>query len=197
LSVTHASRFEPYAELVPRALRQPVPAGYYHVTARGIGDLFHDDHDRTWFLTLLARARWECVAYCLMTNHYHLVLRVHDATLSPQMQRLNGLYAQSFNNRHDRRGHLFEGRFRLTCIQSEKHLAEACRYVVCNPVRAGLCAHPRDWAWSSYRASAGIERAPDCLALSPLHELCGGPGGYAAYVDDVLQSQKGSDPAGV
>jgi putative transposase len=152
--------------------RQEVPAGYYHVTARGIGGLFHDDHDRTWFLTLLTRLvrkeAWQCLAYCLMTNHYHLVLRVRDATLSRGIQWLNGLYAQTFNQRHHRRGHLFEGRFRLTFIETEEHLAEACRYVVCNPVRAGLCTHPEEWAWSSYRATAGS------------------PAAYAAYVDETL-----------
>jgi putative transposase len=179
---------------LPRAARPSVPAGYYHVATRGNGHepIFRDDLDRTWFLTLLTREAWECLAYCLMTTHYHLVLRVSDATLSRGMQRLSGLYAQAFNNRHDRRGHLFAGRYRLTFIETGEHLAEACRYVVCNPVRAGLCDHPGEWAWSSYRASAGLGRAPDCLAVSAIHELFGSPDGFAAYVN-----QKGSDPEGV
>jgi REP-associated tyrosine transposase len=130
-----------------------------------------------------------------MTNHYHLVVRVPDASLSRGLQWLNGLHGQSYNGRHNRRGHLFEGRFRLPYIESEQHLAEACRYVVCNPVRAGLSDHPKDWAWSSYRATAGLERGPDCLAASATHELFGSPAEYTAYVDEVLQ--KGSDPFGV
>jgi putative transposase len=171
---------------VPRSARKIVPAGYYHVTTRGNRQeaIFSDDNDRTWFLTLLTRETWQCFAYCLMTNHYHLVLRVPDASLSRGMGRLNGLYAQVFNKRHKRRGHLFDGRFRLTFIETGEHLVEACRYVVCNPVRAGLCRHPRDWPWSSYRATAGFERAPDCLSLSAVHALFGGPDGYAAYVDE-------------
>jgi len=161
------------------------------VTTRGTGHepTFRDDNDRTWFLTLLTRLvrreSWQCLAYCLMTNHYHLVLRVPEATLSRGMGWLNGLYAQTFNERHHRRGHLFEARYRLTFIETEEHLAEACRYVVCNPVRAGLCRHPGDWAWSSYRATAGIERAPECLAFSAVHGLFGSPAGYAEYVDGV------------
>src|SRR5919204_3789108 len=181
-----------YPECMPRSARQIVPAGYYHVTTRGNRDeaIFRDDHDRTWFLTLLTRyvkqESWQCLAYCLMTNHYHVVLRVPDASLSRGMGRLNGLYAQAFNKRHGRRGHLFAGRYRLTFIETEEHLAEACRYVVCNPVRGGLCDHPSRWAWSSYPATAGLRRAPDCLALPAIHGLFGGPAGYAAYVDEVL-----------
>ena len=177
---------------MPRAKREPVPAGYYHVTTRGHRDepIFVDDHDRTWFLTLLtrlvAKEAWQCLAYCLMSNHYHLVLSVPEASLSYGMQRLNGLYAQSFNNRHNRRGHLFGARYRLTFIETEVHLVEACRYVVLNPVRACLCHRPGDWAWSSYRTTVGVEQAPDCLALSAIHELFGGPSGFAMYVDEVL-----------
>jgi REP-associated tyrosine transposase len=174
---------------VPRALRQHVPAGYYHVTTLGIEPIFLDDHDRTWFVTLLMRAPWECLAYCLMTNHYHLVLYVSDGVLSRAMQRLNGLYAQAFNNRRNRRGHLFAGRYRLTYIETEEHLAEACRYVVCNPVRADLCEHPRDWTWSSYRATVD--------GGWPRLELFASIDDYVAYVDEALLDKRGSDPRGV
>ena len=188
---------------VPRSTRPHVPRGCYHVTRRGNGDepVFLDDNDRTWFLTLFTRVvrkeSWQCFAYCLMTNHYHVVLRVSDGSLSRGLQWVNGLYAQAFNNRHNRRGHVFGGRYTLTSVGTEEHLAEACRYVVCNPIRAGLCDHPGDWAWSSYRAAAGIERGPGCLALSAINDVFGSPSGFAAYVDDVLPTQKGSGPVGV
>jgi putative transposase len=177
---------------MPRQLRGDVPAGYYHVAARGNRNdsVFLDDIDRTWFLTLLTRVvtreSWQCLAYCLMSNHYHLVLHIGSDSLPRGMRWLNGLYAQSFNDRHDRRGHVFGGRYRLTYIESEQHLAEACRYVVCNPVRASLCDHPAAWAWSSYRATAGVEPAPSCLALSMIRGLFGGRDGYVTSVDEVL-----------
>ena len=188
---------------MPRQPRADVPAGYYHVTTRGNRNeaVFLDDVDRTWFLTLLtrlaARESWQCLAYCLMTSHYHLVLTVPNDSLPRGMRWLNGLYAQAFNARHDRRGHLFGGRYRLSYIESERHLAEACRYVVCNPVRAGLCDHPGEWVWSSYRASAGVEPAAGCLALSELRSLFGSADEYVALVDEVLLEKKGQTPFGV
>ena len=177
---------------MPRSARRIVPAGFYHVTAHGTGNelIFLDDDDRTWFLTVLTRLvkreSWLCLAYCLMSNHYHLVLRVSEATLSRGMGWLNGLYAQAFNKRHKRRGHLFDSRYRLTFIETEEHLAEACRYAVLNPVRAGLCTHPDDWVWSSYRATAGLDRAPDCLSLSVINELFGPSSRYVEYVEEGL-----------
>lgn len=104
------------------------------------------------FVRLLAsvvdRFRWRCHAYCLMPNHYHLVVRALRVDLSRGMHRLNFLYAQGFNHRYERTGHLFQNRFGARLIESEEYLADACTYVRMNPVRAGLCVEAEDWPWS-------------------------------------------------
>lgn len=153
--------------------------GYYHVTSRGNnkGLIFLDDTDRRIFLELLDRfARrhgWVVIAYCLMPNHYHLVVYLPSGGLSAGMQLLNSGYACRFNRRHDRIDHVFRQRFTCTPIESEAHLAEACRYTVLNPVRAGLCASPEDWPWSSYRASVGLDLPHPCLHDTVLLRLFG------------------------
>ena len=137
-----------------RQPRSELPDGYFHVTARAVagGDLFRDDLDRTLFVELLTRAgirfRWACHAYCLMTTHYHLLIESTRAAMSQGMHRLNGLYAQNFNARHERRGHVFEERFSAYVVEGETYVENACRYVLLNPVRAGLCKSPEDWPWS-------------------------------------------------
>jgi putative transposase len=160
-----------------RQLRdQPAP-GVVHVTSRGVrrGAIFVDDHDRLVFMAFLAQASdrrdWRCLAYCLMTNHFHLVLALREGTLSRGMHRLNGLFARRFNERHGHVGHLFEARFASGVVESEDHLLEVLRYVVLNPVRAGLCADPADWPWSSFRATAGIDRCPRFLAAPRVRAL--------------------------
>ncbi len=100
-----------------------------------------------------------------MDNHYHLVVETPDANLSKGMRQLNGVYTQIFNRRHKRVGHLFQGRYKAIIVQREGYLLELIRYVVLNPVRAGLVSHPGDWKWSSYKATAGREEAPAFLAL--------------------------------
>ena len=129
--------------------------------------IYHDDADRSRFLTTLETAieqyRLECHAYCLMPNHYHLVLRTLEPNLSTAMQYLNGVYAQWWNKRHTRVGHVLQGRFKAQLIQREGYFLEACRYVVLNPVRAGLVTHVEDFAWSSYRSTAGLEPQPRWL----------------------------------
>jgi putative transposase len=153
-----------------RRLRLLVPGGAYHVTSRGAARslLFRDDEDRERFLDLLgklvARHDWACHAYCLMTTHYHLVVRTPDANLAVGMQQLNGAYAQGFNHRHAMRGHVLESRYGAVLIEREAHLLEAIRYVVLNPVRAGICANPDDWPWSSYRSTIGVTPCPTFLA---------------------------------
>jgi putative transposase len=137
-----------------RQPRSELPDGFFHVTARGVagGDLFRDDVDRALFVELLARAgitfRWACHAYCLMTTHYHLLIESSRPALSHGMHRLNGLYAQNFNARHGRRGHLFEERFSAYVIEGDAYLENACYYVLHNPVRAGLCESAEDWPWN-------------------------------------------------
>ena len=140
-----------------RMLRTLLPDGYFHVYTRGVAgsDVFRDDEDRRFFLALLARATrrygWELQAMCLMTTHYHIVLESTRAQLSAGMQWLNGLYAQTFNRRYGRFGHLFAGRFGARVIEGDEYLARACEYVLLNPVQAGLCGSPGEWRWSATR----------------------------------------------
>ena len=110
-------------------------------------------------MSLIAMA-WLCHAYCLMDNHYHLLIETPQPNLSLSMRQLNGRYTQTYNRRHARVGHLFQGRFTAILVEKEAHLLELCRYVVLNPIRAKLVPHPRQWAWSSYRATVGETPAP-------------------------------------
>jgi putative transposase len=131
--------------------------GIYHVTARGVARsvIARDDDDRRYFLVLLAREvrheGWDCHVFCLMPNHYHLVVETNIESLSRGLHRLNGNLARSFNDRSKRWGHLFGDRFAAFAIRDEKHLRHACEYVLNNPVRAGLCERAEDWPWSGSR----------------------------------------------
>jgi putative transposase len=144
---------------VPRRPRRLLGDGTYHVTARGVArtDTFRDAHDYRSFLRLFAdvveRYEWRCHAFCLMPNHYHLAVATPLESLSGGLHRLNGMYAQRFNKRHERWGHLFGDRFAARLIDTERHLRAACRYILDNPVRAGLCDKPGDWPWSSAATS--------------------------------------------
>ena len=139
-------------------LRSTLPDGFFHAYNRAVfgAVLFEDDADCRLFLRLLMRTAkrctWELHALCLMTTHYHLVLRAPVAYLSAGMQWLNGVYAQRFNRRRERFGHLFAGRFGARVIEDENYLERACEYVLLNPVRAGLCDRPGDWRWSGSRS---------------------------------------------
>ena len=122
--------------------------------ARGVARaaIYRDDDDRRFFLRLVLnvveRWRWDFHALCLMGNHYHFVIDASREALSAGMQRLNGVYARAFNDRYDRRGHLFGDRFACRIVEDEAYLHELCAYVLDNPVRAGLCTRPQDWPWS-------------------------------------------------
>ena len=152
-----------------RPLRIEYPGAVYHITICGSAyqDIFLDDADREKFLEVLdqtvERFNWLCHAYCLMTNHYHLLIETIDPTLSRGMRQLNGVYTQWFNRRHNRVGHLFQGRFKSILIDKDAYLLEVSRYIVLNPVRAGIVSHPRDWRWSSYRETAGMRIPPGFL----------------------------------
>ena len=154
-----------------RQLRLEFAGAMYHVTARGNDRqaIYADDQDRARFLDLLAREidqqRWHCYAYCLMDNHYHMLLETPGPTLSQGMRRLNGVYTQTVNRRHGRVGHVLQGRFKSIVVDKESYLLELCRYIALNPVRAHLVRTPEQWAWSSYLATAGMRRAPDWLAV--------------------------------
>jgi putative transposase len=152
-----------------RPLRLAYPGALYHVTTRGNARqaIYTDDQDRSTFLAVLAavvtRSQWLCHAYCLMDNHYHLLIETPQGNLSAGMRQLNGVYTQRFNRRHTRVGHVFQGRFKAILVERENYLLELCRYVVLNPVRAGLAKRPQTYRWSSYRATAGLEKAPEWL----------------------------------
>jgi putative transposase len=146
-----------------------LPGALYHVTARGNNRerIFAEDWDRVLFLDCLDRVderyAWMCHAYCLMDTHYHLLIETPQPNLALGCQRLNGVYAQLFNQRHGRIGHLFQGRYHAALVQTDSHVLEAARYIVLNPVRAGLARGPADWSWTSYHATAGLALRPRCL----------------------------------
>jgi REP element-mobilizing transposase RayT len=164
---------------MPRPLRITEPGGFYHVRSRGNDGraIFIDDVDRRRHLALLSRAatrhRWLVFGYCQMTNHFHLALQLRDDELSAGMQELLTGYAREWNRRHGHTGHLFRSRFESSPILSERHLVATVRYVDLNPVRAGMKARPELWPWSSYRSHAGLEHAPQFLALGAFHALLG------------------------
>jgi putative transposase len=154
-----------------RPLRIEYAGAVYHITSRGNEKkaVFKTDQDRTNFLNTLQhvkkRYNWICHAYCLMDNHYHLLIETPEGNLAIGMRQLNGVYTQLFNKLHGRTGHLFQGRYKSILIQKDSHLLEVCRYVVLNPVRARMVESPDAWKWSSYRATAGREAAHPCLAV--------------------------------
>lgn len=155
-----------------RPLRIEFAGALYHVTSRGNErrPIFRNDRDRRTFLTLLEQAtkrfQWSVTAYVLMTNHYHLVIQTPEPNLSRGMQWLNGTYAAWFNHRHQRTGHLFQGRFHAFLVEKEAYFAELLRYVVLNPVRAKMVARPEDYRWSSYRATVGLDVAAAWLDVA-------------------------------
>ena len=169
-----------------RPLRLPFAGGIYHVTARGNDrqTIFEDDADCSLFLIVLAsvvtRYRVRCHAYCLMSNHYHVLLQTPEGNLSAAMRQLNGVYTQRFNRSHDRCGHVLQGRFGAQLVDGQAYLLEVCRYIVLNPVRASLVSHPRDWRWSSFRATAGEGTVPGFLTVDWVQALSGAPGRAAA-----------------
>jgi putative transposase len=162
-----------------RPLRLEFANAVYHLTSRGNArqGIFFNDGDRELFLQTLAhvvsRYSWICHAYCLMANHYHLLIETPKANLSIGMRQLNGVFTQSFNRRHKRVGHLFQGRFKAVLVEKESYLLELCRYVVLNPVRVKGGTKTAAWKWSSYRATAGLASVPEFLSTDWLLEQFG------------------------
>jgi len=160
-----------------RRLRPQAAGLWYHIGTRGVRKLpiVQDDDDRTTFLAqvddVVKRFGWELTAFCLMTNHYHLVVRTPEPNIAAGMHRLNFVYARGFNRKYGLAGHLFDARYWSGVLETEDYLLEACRYVVLNPVRAKLRGNPHEWEWSSYRQTVGLSPAPAFLSLDWLEML--------------------------
>jgi REP element-mobilizing transposase RayT len=154
-----------------RQLRLEFPGAIWHVTSRGNErrDIYRDDVDRRRFLNTLERVvserRWILHAWVLMTNHYHLLIETREVGLSRGMKWLNQKYAESFNARHGRAGHLFQGRFKGILVEREGHLLELLRYIVLNPVRCGAVTFAGEYEWSNYRTTAGLAMPPPWLEI--------------------------------
>ncbi len=183
-----------------RPLRIEFADALYHLTSRGNDRLpiFREDRDRTTFLGFLAiaarRFSWSVTAWVLMTNHFHLVIQTAEPNLSRGMHWLNGKYAAWFNRQYKRSGHLFEGRFKAFLVEKESYFAEVLRYVVLNPVRAGMVERAEDYQWSSYRATAGLDSAPDWLDISAVRHFFDEDAMTAeAHYRDFVHAGIGSD----
>ena len=183
-----------------RPLRIQAPGLTYHVTSRGVRRtrIYLDDRDRRQFLTILAevveRYALICHAYCEMTNHFHLAITTTDANLSRAVQQLNGDYARWWNWRHERVGHLFQARFGSQVVQDEAYLVNVCRYIVLNPVRAGMVTSPEQWPWSSYCAMLGLVERPSFLNCTRLLDIID-PDNHATAVERfrAMVTESGAD----
>ncbi|MDX2425859.1 MAG: transposase [Cycloclasticus sp.] len=154
-----------------RPLRIEYAGALYHVTSRGDRreDIYVDDEDRLIWLDIFAqvcsRFNWRCHAWCLMDNHYHIVIETIEGNLSQGMRQLNGVFTQKSNRRHGRVGHVFQGRYKAILVQKDAHLLELTRYVVLNPIRAGVVSDLLDWRWSSYLAMVNETPCPQWLEI--------------------------------
>jgi len=182
-----------------RPFRIEYEGAVYHVTSRGNAQaaIYLTDADREMFLDVLAhvveRFSWVCHAYCLMGNHYHLMIETPQANLSRGMRQLNGMYTQRFNREHKRVGHVFQGRFKSIVVDKNTYLLELCRYIVRNPVAANIVGDVGEWPWSSYAATAGIETSPPFLTINWLlaqfgNQLEGAQASYQSFVRNAEQS---------
>jgi putative transposase len=185
-----------------RPLRIQFAGATYHITNRGNErrPIFFGDEDRRAFLEYLAatvhRFGWSVTAWVLMTNHFHLVVQTPEANLSQGMQWLEGSFAAWMNKRHRRSGHLFGGRFKAVLVEKETYFANVLRYVVLNPVAANIVTRPEDYIWSSYRATAGLDEAPEWLDVDAALAWWGEPRELAqcAYRQFVLERLGMDDP---
>ena len=163
-----------------RPLRIEYAGAIYHLTSRGNAraPIFLSDDDRRLFLSLFSeivvRNQWVCYGYCLMDNHYHLLIETTKPNLSVGMRQLGGIYTQKFNRQHGRVGHLFQGRYKAIIVERESYLLELCRYIVLNPVRAKIVDHPGKYRWSSYNATAGSSDQPPYLHIDWILAQFGG-----------------------
>jgi putative transposase len=168
-----------YGRRMGRPRRLEVEDGIFHITtnANFRRVAFGDTRDRRLFLSILDAAcelyRWECHAWCLMTTHYHLLVRTRGRTLADGMQLLNGSYARKFNKRRGIGSHVFGARYYSGLVGSEPHFVATLRYIALNPVAAGICRRPDEWPWSSYAVWARSGTRPALLAEPLLDELRG------------------------
>jgi putative transposase len=159
---------------VPRSPRPQIAGGIYHLGTRGVRRerIYAEPGDYDLFGSIFGRVvehfEWRCHTYCLMPNHYHLLVETPAPNVSAGMQRLNGIYAQWFNHLYGFSGHVFERRFFSRLVESTYDLLVLTRYIVLNPVRAGLCDNAADWRWSSYPALAGDARVETFLTTRSL-----------------------------
>jgi len=171
---------------VPRRPRD-IAAGVFHVYTHSVWANprhFRDDADRMAFLRELSRVttalEWRCMAYCLMTSHYHLIVEVLDGVLPVAMQSVNWRYAVQYNTRHAMRGATQFARYGARRINESEGLIACFKYVVLNPVDAGLCDRPEDWQWSSYAATIGLVDAQDFVDDRPILACFDAPSREAA-----------------
>jgi putative transposase len=187
---------------MPRLPRPQIAGGFYHLGTRGVRrtTIYRNPGDFELFGLIFARVverfEWRCHTFCLMPNHYHLLVETPEPNLSVGMQRLNGLYAQWFNDLYGCAGHVFERRFYSRVIESNFYLYRLARYIALNPVRAGLCEEPSGWQWSSYRGLVGDAPTPKFMVTDWLlrqfgAERKGAQNSFRAFVDEAPPSERG------
>lgn len=173
-----------------RPLRLEFAGALYHVTSRGDRreNIYESDADRQLFLNVLSdvcdRYNWLCHAYCLMSNHYHLLIETPDANLSKGMRQLNGVYTQAYNRSNNKVGHVFQGRYKGILVDKQSYLLELARYIVLNPVRAEMVRSAEDWSWSSYRATIGQAVSFNALTIEWLLSC------FASKKSDAIECYK-------
>jgi len=183
-----------------RPLRIEFPGAHYHVTTRGNErkEVFKSQRDREKFLSYLESAvmRYGAVihAYCLLNNHYHLLMETPSGNLSQIMQHINGAYTNYFNTKRKRSGHLFQGRFKAILIEADEYVTELSRYIHLNPVRAGMVKRPEEYPWSSYQDYVGERIAPEWLKTEFVLGYFGkkrsaAVGKYRKFVEDLLDKE--------
>jgi len=195
---------------MPRKTRTEFPGAIHHVTMRGVNRqvVMRDDADNSAFLQFLGitcdRFEWRILAYCLMANHFHLVVGTTHANLAAGMQWLSSAYARRHHHRYRTSGHLFQGRYSAVLVNRDAYLLEVVRYILLNPVRAGLCRSTVDWRWSSAREALGLRPAPPWVDFSVVFGLLGAGDEEPAPIlarflgqEGVRPSPGGQTPSGV
>lgn len=157
-----------------RPIRIQYPDAFYHIMSRGSDrlNIFNDPQDYQNFLIVffdtIKRYNWTCYSYCLMPNHYHLLIKTHEANLSLGMRQLNGVYTQNYNIRYKRIGHLFQGRFRSILVEEEKYKYELIRYIALNPLRANISQRIEDYRWNSVLEVLGLIDKTGCINIKEI-----------------------------